>query len=311
MGSIRGWAAVVLVLSAPQAVVAGMVFGGAYGELRTYSGRTPDEPISLDQRLVESLPFVESALTIASATFGSVEYAMEAAARGGTFRWDFTQLHDGASGSYTVAEGSVSFQVTTATTFTLLGDYAFSGHGTKLAVFELYDAPIDGEPVYEWRNLDSGESPASFELDGAGELIPGKEYRFTYRLMLDNPIAGDAGVASSSAVFTVVGDGSVETQPGDANGDGKVDLTDLNLVRNNFGSEGEGVPGDTPPFDQKVDLGDLNAVRNHFGESLPAAVPEPATGGTALLGALALGAFRWTRRPAAAGLRERLADAGG
>ncbi len=302
MGSNCGWIALGMVLCSPQIAAAGMEFGGAHVEVRSYSGHVPNDPIALDQRQIETLPFFDSAMTIASATVGSVDYAMEAAAGGGLFRWDFTQLQDGASGSYTVAEGSVSFQVTTATTFTLLGDYAFSGHGTKLAVFELYDAPIDGEPIYEWRNLDSGESPASFELDGAGELTPGKEYRFTYRLTLDNPTAGDAGVASSSAVFTVVGDGSVETQPGDANGDGKVDLTDLNLVRNNFGSEGEGVPGDTPPFDQKVDLGDLNAVRNHFGESLPTAVPEPATGGMALLGALGLGAFRWKRRPAAAGL---------
>lgn len=300
MASNRGLIALVLLVCAPQVATAGMEFGGAYVEVRSYSGRTPDEPISLDQRQVEALPYVDSALTVAAATVGSVDYAMESASGGGTFRWDFTQLLDGASGSYTVAEGELSFQVTTATTFTLLGDYAISGHGTKFAAFQLFDAPIDGVPVFEWRNLDNSESPASFDLDGAGELIPGKEYRFTYRLMLDNPTAGDAGLAASSVVFTVVGDGSVETQPGDANGDGKVDLTDLNLVRNNFGATGEGVPGDTPPFDQKVDLGDLNAVRNHFGESLPNPVPEPATWGMALLGLLALSAMRLKYLPATA-----------
>jgi len=63
--------------------------------------------------------------------------------------------------------------------------------------------------------------------------------------------------------------------PGDTNGDGVVDLADLNNVRNNFGGTGL---GDTNG-DDLVDLVDLNNVRNHFGEAVPAAdvVPEPAS----------------------------------
>ncbi len=52
---------------------------------------------------------------------------------------------------------------------------------------------------------------------------------------------------------------------GDANGDGRVDLVDLNLVRNQFGGLGRGDVDD----DRDIDLADLNAVRNHFGESAP------------------------------------------
>jgi len=62
--------------------------------------------------------------------------------------------------------------------------------------------------------------------------------------------------------------------PGDTNGDGVVDLTDLNNVRNNFGSSGESIVGDTNG-DQLVDLADLNNVRNNFGSVL-ASVPEPS-----------------------------------
>jgi hypothetical protein len=64
---------------------------------------------------------------------------------------------------------------------------------------------------------------------------------------------------------------------GDANGDGVVDLADLNAVRNAFGN-GTGtaaVAGDTLPYNGVVDLDDLNRVRNAFGSS--ASVPEPAT----------------------------------
>lgn len=63
---------------------------------------------------------------------------------------------------------------------------------------------------------------------------------------------------------------------GDTNGDLRVDLWDLNDVRNHFGSDGVGVPGDSND-DGVVDLIDLNDVRNHFGDIASAAVPEPST----------------------------------
>jgi len=59
---------------------------------------------------------------------------------------------------------------------------------------------------------------------------------------------------------------------GDTNGDGAVDVTDLNALRNNFGAVepvGGGVAGDSYPFDGVVDINDLNSVRNHFGAMQP------------------------------------------
>ncbi len=53
--------------------------------------------------------------------------------------------------------------------------------------------------------------------------------------------------------------------PGDTDRNGRVDLEDLNAVRNNFGRSAPGIAGDTFPFNGKVDLDDLNAVRNNFG----------------------------------------------
>jgi hypothetical protein len=64
---------------------------------------------------------------------------------------------------------------------------------------------------------------------------------------------------------------------GDTDGDGDVDLVDLNNVRNHFGAAGGNPIGDTLPFNGSVELEDLNAVRNNFGQSGgAAAVPEPA-----------------------------------
>lgn len=68
--------------------------------------------------------------------------------------------------------------------------------------------------------------------------------------------------------------------PGDANADGRVDLDDLNAVRNHFGAAGVGRAGDTDG-NGLVDLEDLNNVRNNFGAVGGAPVPEP--GGWALM----------------------------
>lgn len=64
----------------------------------------------------------------------------------------------------------------------------------------------------------------------------------------------------------------VDGMPGDSNRDGRVDLEDLNNVRNHFGESGPCVAGDAGPFDGIVDLNDLNSVRNHFGEKREAPV---------------------------------------
>ncbi len=83
--------------------------------------------------------------------------------------------------------------------------------------------------------------------------------------------------------------------PGDTNGDRLVDLVDLNNVRNNFGSTGEGVVGDTND-DQLVDLVDLNAVRNNFGAEGGSPVPEPAGIALGLISVIAL-AVKRSKRP--------------
>ncbi len=83
------------------------------------------------------------------------------------------------------------------------------------------------------------------------------------------------------------------TVPGDTDGDGDVDLDDLNAVRNNFG--GAGPDGDTDN-DNDVDLDDLNAVRNNFGSGGAAAVPEPATWAMLAISALAMGVARLRKR---------------
>jgi hypothetical protein len=56
--------------------------------------------------------------------------------------------------------------------------------------------------------------------------------------------------------------------PGDANDDGAVDFSDLNIVLGAFGSMGDIVPGDFN-LDGDVDFNDLNQVLTNFGEFCP------------------------------------------
>ncbi|MGN6371308.1 MAG: hypothetical protein ACTHN5_23890 [Phycisphaerae bacterium] len=84
--------------------------------------------------------------------------------------------------------------------------------------------------------------------------------------------------------------------PGDANADGKVDLTDLSIVLNHFGMANVNWTAGNFDGATTVDLTDLSDVLNNFGRSMPtggagvAAAPEAGTLG--ILG----GAVVWMRR---------------
>lgn len=87
--------------------------------------------------------------------------------------------------------------------------------------------------------------------------------------------------------------------PGDTDGNGTVDLEDLNNVRNNFGGTGLGDANG----DGSVDLDDLNDVRNNFGAG-GGAVPEPPALALAAALASSLGLCVWRGGGKTAGIRE-------
>ena len=91
---------------------------------------------------------------------------------------------------------------------------------------------------------------------------------------------------SRQALFRLVNrDGGKKILVGDTDGDRRVDIDDLNSVRNNFGAEGAAdgsLTGDAFPFDGVVGIDDLNSVRNNFG-AVANSVPEPAAGMLAFL----------------------------
>jgi hypothetical protein len=72
-----------------------------------------------------------------------------------------------------------------------------------------------------------------------------------------NAIQGMIGTA-----FEVV---APTEKPGDANGDGKVDIFDYSLVVTNFGKRGANIPGDVD-HDGDVDIFDYSLVVTNFGK---------------------------------------------
>jgi serine-aspartate repeat-containing protein C/D/E len=140
-------------------------------------------------------------------------------------------------------------------------------------------------------NLASGAT-ATFDIEFVGDGIP---HRFDLQfvragtnvvlgsipVVIGTPIPGDGyefedleeGEIEDHSDF---GSASVDAILGDTNQDGRVDLNDLNNVRNHFGEAGPGVTGDTNG-DAVVDLNDLNNVRNNFGATSGGSSATPIT----------------------------------
>jgi len=154
-----------------------------------------------------------------------------------------------------------------------------------------------------WTHLEPGEYELEFTMfeatDGShAELFvaPGRAPGFSTEIfsLLSDTSATVGGINKGAALE--FGDGTFNPDPGqlgDTNGDGEVNIVDLNNVRNNFSGTGL---GDTDG-DNDVDITDLNNVRNNFGAGQAGAnaVPEPSSMvlvGLGLVGLLAARRFR-------------------
>ena len=106
---------------------------------------------------------------------------------------------------------------------------------------------------------------------------------------MQQPVGPVQPEAGRSLLYRVVLE--IDNTPGDANQDGRVDLSDFGTLKASFGSEGSWADGDFTG-DGRIDLSDFGAMKESFG-SPAAAVPEPSTVALALI---ALAAIAWRCR---------------
>lgn len=202
----------------------------------------------------------------------------------------------------TTAAGSIGAEVSL-----VLSGATLTGATINSAVFDtanpgdnpfIAGSPVGGDTTGLGLDLANNRLFASF---GSGSQAAGtyKLLDFTYGTPGAGSTATGDGFVASVGVLTNVAASvanlpNAPSLPGDTNGDGVVNLTDLNNVKNNFGSPSPPAVGDTDG-DGDIDLTDLNAVKNNFGATAPASavsVPEPASAIVALIGLAGLAARR-------------------
>ncbi|MDZ4783994.1 MAG: PA14 domain-containing protein [Planctomycetia bacterium] len=210
---------------------------------------------------------------------------------------DYTFGFDSDDGAQIILEGA---QFTAAFGPGIVTDAA--GVATPLGNALTADILTGSSLSAAWTHLEPGEYDIEYTMfeRGAGAhaelfVAPGRAPGFSTDLFeLLNPTGGKVVGPREIAGAIQFGDGIFDPgQVGDTDGDGDVDITDLNNVRNNFAGAGL---GDTDG-DNDVDITDLNNVRNNFGAGSPGAhaVPEPSSMvlvGLGLVGLLAARRFR-------------------
>jgi hypothetical protein len=173
--------------------------------------------------------------------------------------------------------GASTPAVTTSVSIT--GDQ--SGIGGQTATFTAYDA--NGAVIQAFTKADTSGLNNTWTVSGAGihsVIFSGGN--------LGAPFGFGTGIALDDLQF----DALIELLPGDADADGRVDLTDLNTVLNHLGTTDDSRKDGNFDGAATIDLTDLNDVLNNLGIAAPpiavaanagTAAPEPAS---LLLGAL-------------------------
>ena len=118
----------------------------------------------------------------------------------------------------------------------------------------------------------SGQKEQSFSFDtvaaGTYDLVVTKDGHLTYTVK--DVVVGDAAIDLATHANAAIS--TITLLAGDVNGDGKINLTDLSIFKNNFGKTGSAVTNLLADItgDGKINLLDLGVFKNNFGKTTSA-----------------------------------------
>lgn len=125
-----------------------------------------------------------------------------------------------------------------------------------------------------------GGLPGDYDGDGDVDTADYATWRSSYGANGTGlPADGNSDGLVNAADYTIWRDNaqSVSVVPGDANGDGSVDLLDLDILGQNFGLTPATLAQGDFNGDGSVDLLDLDILGQNFGAMAATAVPEPSS----------------------------------
>ncbi|MFO0900603.1 MAG: dockerin type I domain-containing protein [Pirellulales bacterium] len=174
--------------------------------------------------------------------------------------------------------------------------YGVSGDGS-LVVGSGRDA--SGERAFIWDEADGMRNLRDVLVSdyGLGNSLTGWTLSSATAISADGMFLTGIGRNPDGLTESWYVDLNAKLIPGDANGDGKVDLSDFGILKSNFGSGTTLAEGDFNA-DGKVDLSDFGILKENFGATGAAFVPEPSSLVLAGIGVLALGLVARRRRTA-------------
>ena len=107
----------------------------------------------------------------------------------------------------------------------------------------------------------TGGTPTTlYSFDGAHGQYPAGDLTLSGSTLYGTTCLGGANGYGTVFALTIA-------EPGDANGDGKVDINDLTIVLTNFGQSGMTWSQGDFNTDGKVDINDLTIVLTNFGQT--------------------------------------------
>jgi len=228
----------------------------------------------------------------------------------GSLAYDVSEHGDVVVGMSSVLQGaglvsSEAFRWTESSGMVSLGDlpgdgifsaaYGVSGDGSIIVGSGRTGA---GERAFIWDDVNQMRDLQNvLSTDyGLGSALTGWILQSATAISADGKVLAGIGRNPNGESEGWYVDLNVTLIPGDANSDGKVDLTDFGILKSNFGTGTTLAQGDFSG-DGKVDLSDFGILKSNFGQSsaASAAVPEPSG---LVLAALALvgGLVTWRRR---------------